>query len=372
MEIRNNLSKLRKTRGIEASKLAAAVGVSRQTIYAIEAGTYVPNTIVSLKLALALETPVETIFQIEPEPESPSSQQANVLVLGDPASLARGDLLRIVKVNGQLVAVIPDGTSWGLQSSDAAFLAPISRSHGRANARVTLFGNSWENPGRILLAGCDPSASLLANTLQRQGFEVVIAFENSANALKLLRGGLVHVAGTHLADSKINLKSITRIFPRGSIAIFTYAMWNEGLAIAPENPKHIAGILDLARKEIEITNREPGAGCRYLLDDLLKKNGISTARIKGYDRITQGQLPAARLVKSGEVDCCINTQAAASSLGLAFVPLIEKPYLLVIRRTNLKLAAVQALIEILGRAAFRREVESCAGYDMRTAGDRLI
>ena len=141
---------------------------------------------------------------------------------------------------------------------------------------------------------------------------------------------------------------------------------------APGNPKHIARIDDLTRRDITITNREPGAGCRCLLDDLLKKAGIACATVKGYDRITLGQLPAARLVKSGEVDCCINTQAAATSLGLEFIPLAEKPFLLVLRRANLKVAPVHALIETLGRSAYRREVEACLGYDMHTAGERLV
>ena len=58
-------------------------------------------------------------------------------------------------------------------------------------------------------------------------------------------------------------------------------------------------------------------------------------------------------------------------MGLTFLPLAEKPYLLVLRRAHLDLPPVLALVETLGRAAFRREVEACIGYDMRTAGDRL-
>jgi len=50
----------------------------------------------------------------------------------------------------------------------------------------------------------------------------------------------------------------------------------------------------------------------------------------------------------------------------------QKPYRLVVRRTQLDLQPVQTLIETLGHASFRREVEACVGYDMRTAGDRLI
>jgi putative molybdopterin biosynthesis protein len=104
---------------------------------------------------------------------------------------------------------------------------------------------------------------------------------------------------------------------------------------------------------------------------LLRKHKISRNQVAGYERTTLGQLPAARLVQSGEVDCCISTQAAARALGLDFIPLAQKPYHLVVRRSQLNLPPVQTLIETLCRASFRREVETCIGYDMRTAGDRL-
>ncbi len=374
MEILNSLARLRLKRGLTASQLATEVGVSRQTIYAIEAGTYVPNTAVSLKLARTLDTTVEELFQIETERGSPINQTAEVCILGEPSSLRKGQPLRLVNVDGQLIAVLPDSTGWGLPVVDAIFVASIPEGKGKANATVQLLGNSWENPARILLAGCDPSASLLANSLQRQGFERIIAFENSSIALELLREGLVHVAGTHMgekADNKTDLHPITKIFPRGSIAIYSYAMWKEGLVVAQGNPKQINGILDLARKDVSIANREPGSGCRRLLDDLLKRHGIAPAHVRGYDRVTLGQLPAARMVQTGEVDCCVNTQAAASCLGLSFLPLVEKPYLLVLHRAHLKLPAVQTFVETLGHSAYRREVEACVGYDMRNAGDRL-
>ena len=373
IEVLTNLAQLRAKRAISAANLAAEAGISRQTIHAIEAGLYVPNTAVSLKLARILGTTVEDLFQLEPKQEV-IEETAEVFILGEVASLPKGQPLRLASVNDHLVAVAPDPASWGLQLTDAVFLAPIRGAKTNVNAKVRLLGNGWKNSGRILLAGCDPSASLLAHSLERQGFELIIAYENSSRAIDLLHEGLVHVAGTHLAEKaneKADLLPISKMFPRNSIAVLSYAMWQEGLIAAQDNPKKIAGIEDLSRKDIRITNREPGAGCRRLLDDLLRKNRIASNKVRGYDRITLGQLPAARLVQSGEVDCCIGTQAAAASMGLAFLPLAEKPYLLVLRRKHLTLPPVQALIETLGRAAYRREVEACVGYDMRMAGDRL-
>jgi putative molybdopterin biosynthesis protein len=145
------------------------------------------------------------------------------------------------------------------------------------------------------------------------------------------------------------------------MAVLSFAMWKEGLVVAQGNPKKICGIDDLAGKDVKITNRESSAGCRRLLDDLLKKHGIPSGKVRGHDRITLGQLPAARLVYSGEVDCCVSTQATASSMGLTFLPLAEKPYLLVLRRAHLELPPVRTLVETLGRASFRCEVEACVG-----------
>lgn len=374
MDVQNSLAQLRAKRGLGAAQLAAEVGVSRQTIYAIEAGDYVPNTSVSLKLARILEATVEEIFQLEAEGQA-TAETAEAIVLGDPGSMPIGQPLQLCDVNGSLVAVAPEPGRWGLPPTDAILLAPVRGGKRSANAKVQIFGFSWRNPARILLAGCDPSASILANSLQRQGSELVIAYENSSRALELLHEGLVHIAGTHLADKitgKTDFLPITKMFPRNSVAVISYAMWQEGLVVAQGNPKRISGIVDLLRKDVRITNREPGAGCRRLLDNLMKQYDIAASQVKGYDRVTLGHLPAARLVQSGEVDCCISTQAGARAFGLDFIPLAEKPYHLVLRRKQLELLPVQGLIETLGRAAFRREVEACIGYDMHTAGDRLV
>jgi len=372
MSIHNNLAQLRAKRGLGAAQLATAVDISRQTIYAIEAGTYVPNTVVSLKLARVLDTTVEELFQLETEQQAPA-ETAEVTVLGALETMEAGQPLRLCKVREHLIAVAPEGGALGLPPTDAILLAPVRGGKRQVNARVRIVSSGWNTPTRILLAGCDPSASILAGTLPRQECNLVIAYENSSRALELLQEGLVHVAGTHLAEKseEKSLPQITKMFPRSSVAVFSYALWEEGLVVAMGNPKKIIGIADLARKDVRIINREPGAACRILLDELMAEHSIPVGKVNGYDRVARGQLPAARLVQSGEVDCCISTQASARVSGLDFVSLTQKPYRLVLRRKDLELAPMQSLIETLGRASFRREVTACVGYDMRTAGERL-
>lgn len=48
-------------------QLAEQVGVSRQTINAIESGKFIPSTLLALKIARTFRQPVEAIFQLEEE-----------------------------------------------------------------------------------------------------------------------------------------------------------------------------------------------------------------------------------------------------------------------------------------------------------------
>ena len=373
-EVRSNLAELRARRGLGAAELAARTGISRQTVYAIEAGTYVPNTAVSLRLARVLETTVEDLFELDLE-EPLTTNEIEVTVLGETASLEPGQLLQLCSVEGRAVAVVPESGSRGLPPADAVLMQVTHRTDTSATANVRILGEKWRDPSRILIAGCDPSAAILAQALQAQGCQLVVAYENSSRALDSLKSGLVHIAGTHLIDKasgKIDFASITRLFGRNTVAVFSYAIWEEGMIIALGNPKRITSIGDLARKDVSITNREHGAGCRRLLDDLIALRGIQPKQIRGYDSVTVGHLPAARRVRSGEVDCCISTQAVARALALEFIPLAQKPYHLVVRRRDLDHPTIRNLLATLGRAAFRKEVESYAGYSMRTAGERVL
>jgi putative molybdopterin biosynthesis protein len=297
------------------------------------------------------------------------------IFLGDLELTRPRSPLRLCKVNGKVIAIPSDSGNWGLSPTDAILLAPILNTKRNVNVSIEILGESWNKPGRILIAGCDPSTPILACALEQQGCELVISYQNSERSLNSLGEKLVHIAGTHLLNEvigKTDLLTLTKMFPRNSVSVFSYAIWEEGIVVARGNPKKISGIRDLLRKDIRIMNREPGSGCRQLLDQQLSKHGVARNKVRGYDQIALGHLPAVRHVYAGEADCCIGIDAGARSLGLDFIALNRKPYHLVIRRKDLELQPVKALLEILRRPSFRREMEASTGYDMRTAGDRLV
>ena len=69
--IRNNIRKLRFFRDeMTQQQLAEMVGVTRQTIVAIEKGKYSPSLELAFRIALAFEVPIDAVFAYEPEDDS--------------------------------------------------------------------------------------------------------------------------------------------------------------------------------------------------------------------------------------------------------------------------------------------------------------
>jgi len=63
--MKNNIRMSRNAVRQSQTELAEAVGVSRQTIHAIETGKYTPSTLLALKFARHFGCKVEDLFQLE-------------------------------------------------------------------------------------------------------------------------------------------------------------------------------------------------------------------------------------------------------------------------------------------------------------------
>src|SRR5258708_35721552 len=104
METRTQLSEIRQQRGISAAHLARLAGVSRQTIYAIEAGDYVPNTTLALQLAKLLEVRAEELFTLEWEP-APAPKPLTVDLIGAAVPARTAHPVQIRRVGSRMIGV---------------------------------------------------------------------------------------------------------------------------------------------------------------------------------------------------------------------------------------------------------------------------
>ena len=365
--VQSRLAEIRKSRGVGASDLARRVRVSRQTIYAIEAGTYVPNTEVALNLARELEVTVDELFLLQDViPKAPESLASEVLSAGPSV---KGQPVRVCQIGSRWVGVPVSASPYYMPEADGV-IKRTGKTAGRAD--LVVFAKEEASQKRLLLAGCDPATGLLAHMVEKiSGVEIVSAAASSKLALTWLSEGKVHVAGSHLEDPKtgeFNLPYLRKHFPDEDFSVVTFARWEEGFVAAPGNPKRVRTIEDLARKNVRFVNREPGSGSRGLLDQLMEKARMDAEKVQGYDRIAHGHLAAAYCVLSREADVCLATRSAAQTFGLDFVPLHSERYDLVMRKRTADLPAVKAFLDVLQRATLRRKLEVLAGYDTSQTG----
>ena len=238
--------------------LARSVDVSRQTIYAIEAGTYVPNTEVALNLARELEVTVEELFSLHGR-------------LRDAAeSLARTCSAPSAPAKGPAGADLPHRFAMGERSGERFSVLPAGgRRHDHDACRARRPGRVRRRrrigaQKRLVLAGCDPATGLLARMVERiSGVEIVSAAASSKFALTGLsktrftspvRTWKIHLTG------EFNLPFIRKMFPDEEFIVVTFAQWEEGLVVAAGNPKGSAEVEDLARRECAVRESRAGFG----------------------------------------------------------------------------------------------------------------
>lgn len=357
----SHVAKIRKDRQIAVADLARSVGVSRQTIYAIEDGTYVPNTSVALRLSRVLGVAVEDLFSLD-EPADGLLKAELLIPIGE--RLREGQSVRLCRVEDRLIAVPSSALPAYLPQSDGVITAFSS-------AGVSIVSPGEVSTDRFLLAGCDPALSLLGETLHASRIEIVSVPAASQRALDWLHDRKIHAAGSHLLDPKTgmyNVPFVRRLFQPGSVRVITFAAWQQGLLMKAGNPKGLCGIADLARTEVTFVNREEGSGSRKLLDSGLRSSGIAPSSISGYNSLATGHLDVARRIAAGEADAGIATESAARCFGLDFLPLASERFDLTFTELSLSLPSAQAFLHTLSSAAFRTKLRVVAGYDTTDTG----
>lgn len=65
MTIHNSIKEYRTTKNMTQEDLAASVGVSRQTIIAMEKGNYTPSLMLAMQLAHVFKVSVEELFSLK-------------------------------------------------------------------------------------------------------------------------------------------------------------------------------------------------------------------------------------------------------------------------------------------------------------------
>jgi putative molybdopterin biosynthesis protein len=249
--------------------------------------------------------------------------------------------------------------------------------HAGSTVEVELLRDLAEIERTIVALGShDVALDVLANRLRQcyPGMNLASANVGSIGGLLALQRDEAHLAGSHLLDEatgEYNVSYIERYMPGRAVVLVNLVYRQQGLIVAPGNPKGIASLADLARPDVRFVNRQKGAGTRVLLDFKLRELGIDPRAIQGYEREEYTHLAVAAAVASGVADVGLGILAAARALRLDFIPLLEERYDLVMPREHYEAELLQPLLAIIRSPAFAAEVTALGGYDARDMGTVL-
>jgi molybdate-binding protein len=190
---------------------------------------------------------------------------------------------------------------------------------------------------------------------------VPVGSRGSFHALRALARGDADGAAIHLRHhTGVYNSPFARALLRGKDPHVLH-LWRreQGLLVRDGG---IASVADLQGKRV--ARREPGAGTRVLLEQLLIDAGIDPHTVHGPE--LDSHIETGLAVAAGIADAAMGLRATASDLGLDFVPLAWESYDIVL--SGAALGAAQPLLSALRDPETRAAMADLGGYDLTETG----
>lgn len=187
----------------------------------------------------------------------------------------------------------------------------------------------------------------------------------SMGALTAVKSGRAHLGAIHLLDEETGIYNesyVRKYFPEGGATLVKGIGRVQGIMVKAGNPLNIKAFGDVTRGIY--VNRQRGAGTRVLCDYLLKKNGISTQELRGYENEEFTHTAVAALIDAGNADAGLGIYSAAKMYGLDFIPVCNEEYDFLVDDSYLDSPLVKTFFEILHSKEFRERTERMGGYSL--------
>lgn len=347
-ELRNRVREARQARGWSQDELARRSGLSRAGVGAVETGRLVPSTAAALAIAAAFGARVEELFSLA------GFETAAATWAWEPAAGGASRYWR-AEVGGRVRLYPVEPLSLGSIAHDGTASAPESPHDSP---------EGFDPARTLIMACCDPAVGLLAEALARAvGVRLIPLTRPSRAALDLLKRGLVHVAGVHLAGTTGkddgNATAVREALGPGQV-LLRNARWVEGIAFGAGRNLRTTG--EAAKAGLRWVGREPGSGARECLDTLL-----GTA--KPPRRLARDHRGVAEAIRAGWADAGVCLRLAGEEAGLAFLPVREESYDLCFAQGSSDDPRVRALVAAVRSSGYRRLLGELPGYDSRATGE---
>ncbi len=227
-------------------------------------------------------------------------------------------------------------------------------------------------PDLTYIGSNDPAVEIIAGILRDQGVDVYVSWTGSSLGIAALVLGECDISGIHILDpetGQYNIPILRRQW-RGRDLILVRGYLRE-IGFVTRGRYTLEEVLEgIVRGELTIVNRQPGAGARILLEQLIRQEcrrrnidfDTVISKIRGYANIADTHLEVAQAVASGKADAGICIRWAAEQYGLNFIPITWENFDFVTTSQKLNTENIRKFIQVLKQEEFRRRIEKLPGY----------
>lgn len=279
-------------------------------------------------------------------------------LIATPLNRGAGVTMALVRADGLIV--IPKNSE-GLEAGEAASVELMKDIEDIQNTIVSIGSH-------------DLIMDIIGNliTEKYEDMHLSSAHVGSMGGVMALRRGEAHLAPIHLLDEEsgeYNISYLKKYLSHEKMVLIKGVRREQGMIVNPGNPKGVASVLDLCRKDVVFVNRQKGSGTRLLTDYLLKKANIKVSDIKGYEREMTTHMAVAACVEGHSSDAGIGVYSAAKALSLDFIPLGYEDYDFAVPEKYLDSELIQCFIETLKSDLFKQTLNQLGGYEVARAGE---
>jgi putative molybdopterin biosynthesis protein len=213
----------------------------------------------------------------------------------------------------------------------------------------------------------------LLDWAMRESGSGLASFAEGSCGIDLLKRGEVIATAVHFHNDvasadDANIAAVRAIVGLHDAVLVAVARREQGLLVAPGNPKQLHSLPDVMAAGAHMAVRQSGTGAQTLLDVLLRRAGAAPEKLRRLEPPCLSGPDLAAAIRSGNADCGIATRAAAKSAGLDFVPLLWENFDLLMRQRNYFRPSLQALIGFLEQQRLNPRAAELTGYDPTPAG----
>ncbi len=217
----------------------------------------------------------------------------------------------------------------------------------------------------ICLGSHDP---LLEWALRQSRCGLASFFDGSLDGLDRFCAGEGMAAGLHLHDAQSGDWNVAQVAARcadQNAVLVAWARRARGLVMRPDLADTVTGIADLAGRVI--VPRPADTGTQALFAELAAKAGLKLSAERQTDT-APSETDAVLAVADGHGDVTFGLQSLAAQHGLAFVPVIEERFDLLVDRRAWFEPPMQRLMAFCQSDSFKTHAGQMAGYDIAECG----